>query len=203
MVYELALGTLASYVLGSAVRQFSIVLGVYLSAMGLGAWASARVRSHVLRRFLEIELGVALVGGLSAPVLMLCIGGGGLFPAVLYGSVVVVGALVGAELPLLIRALDGAASFKDVVGRGFLYDYLGALVASLVFPLALVPVLGLVRTCALAGLCNGGVALAGTWLLPEAREDRASMLRALGAATLVVLAVVTVGADAIGGRAAD
>lgn len=203
MVYELALGTLASYVLGSAVRQFSIVLGVYLSAMGLGAWASARVQARLWRRFLVLELFVALVGGLSAPLLMLCVAEGRLFDTLLYTFVFVVGGLVGAELPLLIRALEGAGPFKDIVGRGFAYDYLGALVASVLFPLALMPLLGLVRTCAFTGVCSGGVALAGTWALPEPEERKASSLRALCAGAVVLLILVAAGADKFVAGAAD
>jgi spermidine synthase len=203
MVYELALSTLASYILGSTVRQFSIVLGVYLSAMGVGAFVSARVSSDLWRRFLELELIVALVGGLSAPLLLLSVAEGGLFSALLYASVFVVGGLVGAELPLLIRSLEGAAPFKEIVGRGFAFDYLGALVASVLFPLALVPLLGLVRTCALAGISSGAVALAGTWALPGAREGKARTLRALGSLTVVLLAVVMASADMVVAHAAD
>ncbi|TNY02928.1 hypothetical protein, partial [Escherichia coli] len=36
LVYELAAGALASYLLGDSVLQFSTVIGVYLFAMGLG-----------------------------------------------------------------------------------------------------------------------------------------------------------------------
>ena len=38
LVYELLAGTLASYVLGDSVTQFSLVIGVYLFALGVGAW---------------------------------------------------------------------------------------------------------------------------------------------------------------------
>jgi spermidine synthase len=203
MVYELVLGTLASYVLGSTVREFSIVLGLYLSAMGAGAWVSARAPGNPWRTFLAIELIVAIVGGLSAPILLLCVADARLFSSLLYASVFVVGGLVGAELPLLIRALEGAAPFKDVVGRGFAYDYLGALAASVLFPLVLVPLLGLVRTGAICGICSGAVAIAGTWALPEGRDGKAASLRALGAGAIVLLAVVTAGADVVVARASD
>src|SRR5438552_745215 len=43
LVYELVAGALASYVLGDSVTQFSIVIGAYLSALGLGAWLSRYV----------------------------------------------------------------------------------------------------------------------------------------------------------------
>src|SRR5690242_4352007 len=69
LVYELLSGTLASYLLGDSVTQFSTVIGVYLSAMGLGSWLSGKIDRQVARRFVEVELAVAVVGGTSAPVL--------------------------------------------------------------------------------------------------------------------------------------
>ncbi len=45
LVYELVAGTLASYVLGDSVTQFSTVIGVYLSALGLGSSRAASWRS--------------------------------------------------------------------------------------------------------------------------------------------------------------
>src|SRR4026208_160696 len=69
LVYELLAGTLGSYLLGDSVTQFSLVIGLYLSARGVGAWRSRRLERGLVRRFLEIELAVAVVGGASAPVL--------------------------------------------------------------------------------------------------------------------------------------
>ena len=71
LVYELVAGTLASYVLGDSVTQFSTVIGVYLSALGVGSYLSKYVQRGLARRFVEIELAIALVGGASAPLLFL------------------------------------------------------------------------------------------------------------------------------------
>ncbi|HVF88827.1 MAG TPA: polyamine aminopropyltransferase, partial [Blastocatellia bacterium] len=71
LVYELLAGTLASYVLGDSVTQFSLIIGIYLSAMGAGAWLSRFIESALARRFIDVEIAVALVGGLSAPLLFL------------------------------------------------------------------------------------------------------------------------------------
>src|SRR6185436_10700831 len=60
LVYELLAGTLASYVLGDSVTQFSVVIGVYLSSLGLGSWLSSYVQPGLARRFVEVELAVAL-----------------------------------------------------------------------------------------------------------------------------------------------
>src|SRR5689334_15458755 len=142
LVYELLAGTLASYVLGDSVTQFSLVIGIYLSALGVGAWLSRRIERAVARRFVEVELGVALVGGLSAPLLFLSFARVGAFHVVLYGAVFAIGVLVGLELPLLMRILKDNLEFKDLVARVLTFDYLGALVASLLFPIVLVPRLG-------------------------------------------------------------
>src|SRR5690349_18759311 len=145
LVYELLAGTLASYVLGDSVTQFSFVIGLYLSALGVGAWLSRFVTRGLARAFLEIELAVALVGGGSAPILWLAFGRTGHFHAVLYGLVLAVGTLVGLELPLLMRILKEELDFKDLVSKVLSFDYLGALVASILFPVLFVPKLGLTR----------------------------------------------------------
>src|SRR5438876_2734427 len=74
LVYELLAGTLASYVLGDSIAQFSLIIGIYLSALGVGAWLSGRLHKDLARRFIEVELGVALFGGTSAPILYLAFG---------------------------------------------------------------------------------------------------------------------------------
>ena len=40
LIYELLAGTLASYVLGDSITQFSLIIGIYLFAMGVGSWLS-------------------------------------------------------------------------------------------------------------------------------------------------------------------
>ena len=157
LVYELLAGTLASYVLGDSVTQFSLIIGIYLFALGVGAWLSRFIDTGLARKFIEVELGVALLGGLSAPLLFLSFGRFSYFPVVLYGLVFGIGVLVGLELPLLMRILKDVLDFKELVSRVLTFDYVGALVASLLFPLFLVPKLGLVRTSLIFGLLNAGV----------------------------------------------
>ena len=165
LAYELLAGTLGSYLLGDSVTQFSLVIGLYLSAMGVGAWLSRRFETELARRFLEIELAVAVVGGVSAPVLFIAFGSVAHFQIVLLGFVAAIGVLVGLELPLLMRLLEGQIEFKDLVSRVLTFDYIGALAAAVMFPLLLVPELGLVRSSLVMGLANAAIALWGTWLL--------------------------------------
>ena len=50
LVYELIAGTLASYLLGDSVTQFSTVIGVYLFAMGVGSFLSGRIERRTCSR---------------------------------------------------------------------------------------------------------------------------------------------------------
>ena len=189
LVYELLAGTLGSYLLGDSVTQFSLVIGLYLSAMGVGAWLSRRLERDLARKFLEIELAVAIVGGFSAPVLFLAFGSVVHFQVVLLAFVVAIGVLVGLELPILMRLLEGQLAFKDLVSRVLTFDYIGALAAALMFPLVLVPKLGLVRSSLIMGVANAGVGLWGTWLL----GSRVKGLLGLRVRAVIVLCVLLVG----------
>ncbi len=196
LVYELIAGTLASYLLGDSVTQFSTVIGVYLSAMGVGSWLSARLERDLLALFIRTEILIGLVGGFSAALLFLLFDQVTSFRIPLYATVGVTGVLVGVEIPLLLRILHARFAFKDLVARVFTFDYIGALFASLLFPLVLVPHLGLIRSGLLFGILNVAVAL---WLLfalgEEVRWVRTH--RAAGLAALAALMVGFVYADRI------
>ena len=189
LVYELVAGALASYLLGDSVTQFSTVIGTYLFAMGIGSWLSRYIGRGVIARFVTIELLVALVGGFSSTLLFLAFAYTSAFRLTLYLLVGIIGILVGLEIPLLMRILRDRYEFKDVVANVLTFDYIGALGASLVFPLLLVPKLGLVRAALLFGLVNAAVALWSTWLF----RDRLGARRQLQAACLAVTALLGLG----------
>jgi spermidine synthase len=195
LVYELLAGTLGSYLLGDSVTQFSLVIGLYLSAMGVGAWLSRRLETKLAERFLDVELAVAVVGGLSAPVLFLAFGSVAHFQVVLLGFVAAIGVLVGLEIPLLMRLLEGQVAFKDLVSRVLTFDYIGALAAAVMFPLVLVPKLGLVRSSLAMGTANACVALWGTWLLREQLGRARTGLRIRAIAVLAGMLVAIGYAD--------
>ncbi len=195
LIYELLAGTLASYVLGDSVRQFSLCIGIYLTALGVGAWLSSFVDRSPARCFLEVELAVGLLGGLSAPLLFLAFSRVDWFQPLLFGTVFAVGTLVGLELPLLMRILREHLEFKLLVSRVLAVDYVGALVAAVLFPILLVPELGLVRTSLVFGILNGLVGFWGTWLLEPLLGGQVTLLRVRGAAVLVLLSVCLIKAD--------
>lgn len=188
LVYELIAGTLASYLLGDSVMQFSTVIGVYLFAMGVGSWMSRFITGNLIATFIRVEFMIALLGGCSAAILFLLFGWSASFRIPLYSIVFLIGALVGLEIPLLLRVLEGRFAFKDLVSNVFSFDYIGALLASLLFPLVLMPHLGLVRSAFLFGLINAGVGILALRMLRQEIPRRGG-LWFMGCAVSVVLAV--------------
>jgi spermidine synthase len=200
LIYELIAGTLASYLLGDSVFQFSTVIGGYLFAMGIGSWLSRFVARGLVARFVSIELMVGLVGGFSSSALFLAFAYTQSFRLVLYLVVLVVGVLVGLEIPLLMRILKERFEFRDLVAHVLTFDYLGALGASLLFPILLVPKLGLVRSAILFGLINAGVALWSTFLFRD-QMGSSGALRMACAAVVLVLCAGMIQADRISAAA--
>ena len=186
LIYELVAGTLASYLLGDSVMQFSTVIGVYLSAMGLGSYLSRHLHKGLAQRFVDLEMAVALVGGFSAPILFQAFAHTHAFRPLLYGLVAAIGTLVGLEIPLLMRILKPQVAFKDLIAQVLTLDYIGALAASILFPVLLMPKLGLVRTCLVFGMLNALVGLWSTHLLKPLLGNR-RMLRIRCVAVLLLL----------------
>ena len=203
LVYELAAGALASYLLGDSVLQFSTVIGSYLFAMGVGSWMSRFFDRQLPAHFLRIELLVALAGGfLPALLFMAHAYAPGAFRALLYGMVGVVGILVGLEIPLVMRILKREVALKNLVSQVLTFDYLGALAVSVAFPIVLVPHLGLIRTGLLFGLLNAAVAVWALWVFRFELRRFAAHAVACGL-TLAVLAAGFVQADAVTSLAED
>ena len=192
IVYELLLGTMASMLLGDSILEWSLTVGIFLAAMGIGSWLSGRIEEGTERALVLTQLGLALVGS-TAPLVLF-----GLFALrpdalrfVLVLVLLALGTGVGLEIPLLTRLMSQRTSLKGALASVLAVDYLGALLASLAFPLLFYPVLGLPRTAFLAALLN----LASVWLvasdvaprMPGARRWRTvavlgSLLFALGIA---------------------
>ena len=195
LVYELALVAQGSYLLGDSVTQTSVVLAVMVFAMGLGSLAAKPLQRRAALSFAGVEALLALTGGLSVLGLHAAFAWWNLYWPALIAIALAVGALIGAEIPLLmtllqrIRRQDAGSATADL----FAADYVGALIGGLAFPFLLLPVLGLTRGALVIGVVN---ALAGAavvfWLFGRelSRRDRL----AVGAATLAVLTVLGVAA---------
>ena len=185
LIYELLAGTIASYVLGDSVTQFSTIIGVYLFSMGLGSYLSRYFQQNLIAIFIQIEILVGLIGGLSSFVLFLAFAELDAFRVVLYSWAGITGILVGLEIPFLLRILKDQFPFSDLISRVLSLDYLGGLAASLLFPLWLVPQVGLMRSSFVFGVLNVLVAVWACHLFRE--QHRRPMLTVQAYAVLVLL----------------
>lgn len=158
ILYELLISTLSSYFWGSSILQFSITIGVFLSSMGLGAYLSRFITTRLLERFIVIEIWLALLGGSSALILNAAYTLTQNYYPIAIGLIILLGTLIGLEIPLLTRILRSYKNLRNTIANVLSFDYLGALLASLVFPFLLLPYLGVMKTSFVVGLLNLAVA---------------------------------------------
>ena len=188
LVYELVAGTLSTYLLGGSVLMFSLVIGWFLSAMGLGAFLAQYVHDELERAFVAAEIALALAGGTSAIVLFVsfAVSSPG-YPVAVALVCGIVGALVGLEIPLLLRILEARGTVRVAVSQVLALDYAGALIGSIAFPLLLLPRLGIVRSAAFLGLMNLAVAIATmVWMSDRIPRKRPLIISSVFTGVLLV-----------------
>ena len=91
LIYELVAGTLASYLVGDSVFQFSTIIGCYLFSMGIGSALSRYIERGLVHRFIWIELMIGLIGGFSSALLFLAFAYTQGFAFLMYLIVTVIG----------------------------------------------------------------------------------------------------------------
>ena len=188
LVYELVAGAVSSYIMGDAVTQFSLVIGVFLCSMGLGSFLAKYAHGDLLKTFLEVEIVIGLVGGLSS-IAMFAVSAylDPVFPVIFYSLCATIGILIGIEIPLLIRILKENVDFSDAVSHVLAIDYAGALAGAILFPLVVLPWLGLSRASVVFGIMNLAVAAAGIAFLTGRRLWISLRLAAAAAALMLAL----------------
>lgn len=154
IVYELLIATTVSYFLGDSVTFFSVTIGLYMAAMGAGSYCSRYIEHSLISRFIKVEIALALVGGLSIPILYLSYTLETLFMPCYVTLTLLVGFFVGLEIPFLTRLMESFQNLKTNIANILSFDYVGALVATLAFPFFLLPTLGNYTSSLVLGLIN-------------------------------------------------
>jgi spermidine synthase len=154
IVYELLIATTVSYFLGDSVRYFSLTIGMYMAAMGAGSYCSKFVGKNLISRFLQFEIALAALGGLSIPLLYLSYIYQSLFIPTYVLLTCAIGFLIGLEIPFLTRLMETFKALKSNIANILTFDYIGALIATIAFPFFLLPVLGNYQSSLVLGLVN-------------------------------------------------
>lgn len=187
LVYELITGAVASYLVGNSVTQYSLVIGVFLAAMGIGAYVTKWINERLLFAFIAIQILIGIIGGLSTLFLFMAFKVGQELMLPVAFVTLLIGSLVGMEIPLLIRILKGNSVLQVTVPQVLALDYLGALAASLIFPFFLLPKLGLIRSAIVSGMLNMAVAGLGLSVFWYELRSRRRLLSGLTSCSLVLV----------------
>ena len=174
IVYELIIATVSSYLLGNSVYQFSLTIGFFMFAMGVGAYVSRFIGMRLIQAFVWVEMALAMVGGVcSITLFMIFPFSPWLFQTAMFAFIFIIGVLVGLEIPLLTRVLAERKGTRRSIADVMSLDYVGALIGSVAFPLLLLPSLGLVASSFVIGLINMLVALMNVvWLRQYLQRPR-------------------------------
>lgn len=192
LVYELALVTLGSYLLGSSITQTSVVIAVSMFAMGIGAMLAKPLTRRPVASFVAVELALAVVGGFSVPGLYAAFAWLHLYTPAMVVTTLLIGGLIGAEIPLLMELLQRLrpqrASFA--VADINAVDYIGALIGGLAFPFVLLPVFGLLAGTLLVAALNLVAAFAVAVVLLRRRRNPGPDIVRTGVVCLLVAALL-------------
>lgn len=160
IIYELLISSVSSYLLGDSIAQFSITIGLYMCAMGMGSYLSKYVRAVLFDWFIFVEIGVGILGGSSSLILFLANIYVESYQLVMYLEIILIGMLVGLEIPLLTRIIEeNEGNLRITLSSIFSFDYIGGLAGSIAFPLLLLPQLGYFSTAFLVGSLNLGISI--------------------------------------------
>ncbi|MDN5914725.1 MAG: polyamine aminopropyltransferase [Pseudonocardia sp.] len=195
LTYELVLLTLSASLTGGGITQTSLIVAGYVAALGAGALLVKPLLAHAATAFVAVEILLGVLGGLSAVTLYVTFSYYGTDTAVLVGATALLGALVGAEVPLLMTLLTSGRSGMDATGTGRVLanlnaaDYAGALLGGLAWPFLLLPLAGQIRGAALIGMVNLLAAAVLAGFLLRSRMSRTARWAAT-AALLVAAALL-------------
>lgn len=155
IIYELLISSISSYLQGDSILQFSITIGLYMSAMGIGSYISKYMRKNLFNKFIFIEMSIGVLGGFSSFILFLVNIYTQIYVLIMYILIILIGILVGLEIPILTRIIENNESnVRKNLANIFTFDYIGGLIGSIAFPILLFPKLGFITTAFLVGLIN-------------------------------------------------
>ncbi len=159
IVAEYVLSTLATYFLGNSVLQWTMILSIMLFSMGVGARITKILDGNLLEKFIWIEITLSILASFVSLITYTTAIYSVYTGFVIYGLCVVIGLLIGMEIPLVIRINDSFETLKVNVSSMMEYDYYGSLLGGVFFAFVGLPFLGLTYTPFILGLVNFSVAI--------------------------------------------
>lgn len=195
IIYELLIATTASYFLGDSVKYFSLTIGIYMASMGIGSFVSKYIDDDLLKKFVVAEILLGLFGGLSIPLLYFAFAYVDVFIPIYIVLTVVIGFLIGLEIPFLTRLMQDYNTLKFNIANILSFDYMGALIATLSFPFILLPFFGVYQSSLIFGLVNMSIGLVVLWVFAEEVGRSAGTLKRITVVSTVVIVSMMMGSN--------
>lgn len=190
IVAEYILSTLATYFIGDSAVQWSLIVSVMLFSMGVGSRLSKYVSGNLILKFIAVEFLLSVLVAYSSLLTYTISGFSEYTGFFIYALSILIGILIGLEIPLVIRLNEKFESLRVNVASVMEKDYLGSLVGGLFFAFVGLPILGLTYTPFILGSINFIVAvilLITVW--KELGQRQNTMVSASG----VLVAILIVG----------
>ena len=159
IVAEYNLSTLASYFIGDSVTQWTLIVSVMLFSMGLGSRISKIFENKLLQKFIYIEFLLSILVAFSSLSVFVMYSYSAYADLFIYLFSIIIGVLIGMEIPLVIRINNEYESLKVNVSSVIEKDYYGSLVGGIFFAFIGLPYFGISYTPFILGIINFTVAL--------------------------------------------
>ncbi|MDP4679084.1 MAG: spermidine synthase, partial [Cyclobacteriaceae bacterium] len=133
IVAEYVLSTLATYFLGDSVFQWTMIVSIMLFSMGLGSRISKYFSQNLLQKFIIIEF---ILSSLTAYVSVITYSASAYYGSsylIIYSLCIIIGLLIGMEIPIVIRLNDEFETLHVNVSSVMENDYYGSLVGGVFF----------------------------------------------------------------------
>lgn len=163
IIAEFVLSTLATYLVGNAVFQWTIVMSLMLFAMGVGSRLSRLFREHLLDTFILTEFLLSALCAVSAVIAYGLAAYSDYTDLMIYAEAFVIGTLIGFEIPLVTRINDAYEELRVNISGVMEKDYYGSLAGGILFAFVALPYLGMTYTPILLGGINFLVASVILW----------------------------------------
>ena len=158
IVAEYILSTLATYFLGNSVFQWTMIVSIMLFSMGVGSRLSKFIQSNLLQNFIRIEFTLSILVAFVSVITYSIAAHYGSAGFIIYLLCIVIGLLIGMEIPLVIRLNNEYEALHVNVSSVMENDYYGSLLGGVFFAFIGLPYLGLTYTPFILGSINFFVA---------------------------------------------
>lgn len=193
-VFECILSTVATFIVGNSVEQFSVTISLMMLMMGFAGFWQRRISDrNLVEKFLAVEAGMALLGGFAPIAVYAAYATMEVhYIAVQYFFILSIGFLIGLEIPLVLRLnRNFVPELKSNIASVFSTDYVGAFIGALVWVYVLLRYFPLTEISFFVAGANFAVALATYAYFSYHRVASRGILPL--AAIVLVAAVVTAG----------